>query len=158
MDIFLAVTSGIFLVVGLAGCLLPVLPGPPLSYVGLLILQLRSDTPFTLQFMLIWAGITLLVTLLDYWIPAYGTKRFGGTRYGIYGTLVGLFVGMIFFPPFGIIIGPLIGALAGELLAGSDRKKAVRAAFGSFMGFLAGTFAKVMASSIMLYYFFTVIF
>ena len=155
MDVFLTILAGLFLVVGLIGCLLPVLPGTPLSYVGLLILQLKSDPPFSLKFMIIWAIITIAVAILDYWIPAYGTKRFGGTKFGIYGTLVGLFVGMIFFPPFGIIVGPLIGALAGELLSGSDHKKAVKAAFGSFIGFLAGTFLKIAASAIMLFYFFT---
>jgi len=158
MDIFLTVLSGLLLVVGLIGCLLPILPGPPLSYLGLLLLQLRTDTPFSTRFMIIWAVITLLVTVLDYWIPAYGTRRFGGTRFGIYGTLVGLFVGLIFFPPFGIIIGPLVGAVAGELIAGSNRKNAMRAALGSFIGFLAGTLAKLVASSIMIYYFFTVVF
>jgi uncharacterized protein YqgC (DUF456 family) len=158
MDIVISILSGILLLAGLLGCFLPVLPGPPLSYAGLLILQLRSDTPFEVRFMIIWAVITVLVTLLDYWIPAYGTKRFGGTRYGIWGTLAGLFVGMLFFPPFGIIIGPLIGALIGEFAAGANHKKAVRAAFGSFIGFLAGTFAKLLASTIMIYYFFSVAF
>ena len=158
MDIFLAIVSGILLLVGLIGCLLPILPGPPLSYVGLLLLQLRSDPPFEIRFMVIWAIITILVSLLDYWIPAYGTKRFGGTRYGIIGTMAGLFVGIIFFPPFGIIIGPLLGALVGEFAAGANHKKAIRAAFGSFIGFLAGTFAKLLASAIMIFYFFTAVF
>ena len=157
MDVFLMILSGIFLVIGLIGCLLPVLPGTPLSYVGLLILQLMTEPPFSVRFMVIWALITLAVALLDYWIPAYGTKKFGGTKYGIYGTLVGLFVGLIFFPPFGIIIGPLLGALTGELLAGSDHKKAVKAAFGSFLGFLAGTFIKLSASAVMIYYYFTAV-
>ena len=94
MDIFLAVIAGVLLLVGLIGCILPILPGPPLSYLGLLLMQLRSDTPFSTKFMIVWAVITVAVTLLDYWIPAYGTKRFGGTRYGVYGTLVGLIVGL----------------------------------------------------------------
>ena len=154
MDIFLAVIAGVLLLVGLIGCILPILPGPPLSYLGLLLMQLRSDTPFSTKFMIVWSVITVVVTLLDYWIPAYGTKRFGGTRYGVYGTLVGLIVGLIFFPPFGIIIGPLAGALIGEAMSGSDHKKAVRAAFGSFVGFLAGTFVKLLASAVMMFYFF----
>ncbi|MEJ2004651.1 MAG: DUF456 domain-containing protein [Cyclobacteriaceae bacterium] len=158
MDIFITVLSGILMVVGLIGCLLPILPGPPVSYAGLLLLQLRSETPFSTSFMLIWAGVTIFVLLLDYWIPAYGTKKFGGTKYGIYGTLLGLLVGLIFFPPLGIIIGPLLGAFIGEFIAGSDRKQATRAAFGSFVGFLAGTFAKLLVSSFMIYYFFTAIF
>ncbi|MCA6077986.1 DUF456 domain-containing protein [Fulvivirga sedimenti] len=157
MDVFLMILSGIFLLIGLIGCLLPVLPGTPLSYVGLLILQLMQEPPFSTRFMVIWALITLAVALLDYWIPAYGTKKFGGTKYGIYGTLVGLFVGLIFFPPFGIIIGPLLGALIGEFLAGSDQKKAVKAAFGSFLGFLAGTFIKLAASAVMIYFYFTAV-
>ncbi len=157
MDLFLIILSGILMLTGLMGCLLPVLPGTPLSYAGLLILQLMTEAPFSTRFMVIWAGITVVVALLDYWIPAYGTKRFGGTKYGIFGTLVGLFVGLIFFPPFGIIIGPLLGALVGELIAGSDHKKAVKAAFGSFLGFLTGTLIKLTASAVMFYFYFTAV-
>ena len=153
MDILLFVVSGLFLFIGLLGCILPVVPGPPLSYIGLLLLQLTSPTPFTVRFMLIWAGITVLVTVLDFVIPALGAKKYGGSRYGVLGAMLGLLVGLFVFPPIGIIIGPVVGAFAGEYLYGKSHKEARRAAFGSFVGYLVTTMIKLAASSMMIYYF-----
>lgn len=158
MDVLWAVISGVLMIIGLAGCFLPILPGSPIAYLGLLAMQLRKDPPFTWDFMVLWACITGVVALLDYWIPAAGTKKFGGTKYGIYGTMIGLVVGLLFFPPFGIIFGPLVGALIGELIAGSGHKKAIKAAMGSFLGFLLGTLVKVAATCVMIYYYLTAVF
>lgn len=141
---------------GIIGCLLPLLPGPPLSYIGLLIMQLRTDPPFTTKFLLIWAGITVLVTVLDYVIPIYGTKRFGGTKFGVWGCTIGLFVGFL-FPPLGLIFGPFVGALLGELIGNANADHALKAAMGSFLGFLFGTLLKLIASCVMLYYLIVVI-
>lgn len=146
------------MIAGFLGCLLPVLPGPPLSYAGLLLLQLTEPTPFTTKFMIIWAVIVIIVVALDYIIPVWGTKRFGGTRYGVIGTIIGLFVGLFIFPPFGIIIGPIVGALAGELYARKPYKEATKAAFGSFVGFLVTTLVKLVVSGILTYHYFTAVF
>ncbi|MEP2773456.1 MAG: DUF456 domain-containing protein [Fulvivirga sp.] len=153
MDIIWIILGSLCMLVGLIGCLLPVLPGPPISYLGLLLLQLTEDTPFSTQFMIIWLGITVVVVVLDYLIPAFGTKKYGGSRWGVAGTVIGLIVGIFIFPPFGIIIGPIAGALIGEALSGKTSEQAMRAAFGSFIGFLFGTMIKLMASSVMIYYF-----
>lgn len=147
-----AVISGLFILAGIAGCLLPLLPGPPLSYVGLLILQLKTEAPFTTSFLLFWAGIVVLITALDYLVPIYGTKRFGGTSYGLWGCAFGLIAGF-WFGPIGIIAGPFLGALIGEWLSNRNSHQALRAAIGSFLGFLVGTVVKLIASVIMLYYF-----
>lgn len=153
MDIIWITLGSLCMLVGLIGCLLPVLPGPPISYLGLLLLQLIEDTPFSTQFMIIWLGITVVVVVLDYLIPAFGTKKYGGSRWGIAGTMIGLLVGIFIFPPFGIIIGPIAGALIGEALSGKTSEQVMRAAFGSFIGFLFGTMIKLVASSVMIYYF-----
>jgi len=153
MDIIWIILGSLCMLVGLIGCLLPVLPGPPFSYLGLLLLQLTEDTPFSTQFMIIWLGITVVVVVLDYLIPAFGTKKYGGSRWGVAGTVIGLIVGIFIFPPFGIIIGPIAGALIGEALSGKTSEQAIRAAFGSFIGFLFGTMIKLVASSVMIYYF-----
>lgn len=152
MDILLILIATIFMIVGLIGCLLPVLPGPPFSYIGLLITQLLSPAPFSLKFMLVWLLITVVVVALDYVVPIYGTKKYGGSRFGIWGSVLGLVVGL-FFSPFGIIIGPILGALIGELLSGKKYAEASKAALGSFIGFLVGTLFKLLASSFMIYYF-----
>lgn len=158
MDIALFILSGLLMFLGLLGAILPVLPGPPLSYLGLLILQLTEPTPFTTKFMIIWAVITVTVTAMDFLIPALGAKKYGATRYGILGTMIGLIAGLFFFPPLGIIIGPVVGALVGEYLFSRNHRQAGRAAFGSFMGFMVSMLLKLSASAIMLFYFFVEIF
>lgn len=154
MEIFWLIVGGIFIVVGIIGCILPVLPGPPISYLGILVLQITQETPFTLSFMIVWGLITIAVTVLDYFIPAYGTKRFGGSKRGIWGSMIGLLIGIVFFPPLGIIIGPVMGALVGELSLGKKRNEAIKSAFGSFMGFLLGTMLKLTVSGVLGYYYF----
>ncbi len=158
MEILLFIVAGIFVFLGLLGCVLPILPGPPLSYIGLLFLQLTDPVPFSTRFMIIMLIIVIVVMALDFLIPAWGTKKYGGSRYGIIGTVIGLVVGLLFFPPFGIIIGPVIGALAGEIMYGRTHQEATRAAFGSFIGFVATTLIKLTASAVITYYYFSAVF
>ena len=154
MDYVLIVLGVLLIISGILGCVLPVLPGPPLSYLGLLLLHFTTRYQFTTRFLVIWAIITVVVYALDYIIPAWGTKRFGGSKRGIWGSVIGLVIGLFFFPPFGIIIGPFLGAIIGELSSGKDSGTALKSGFGSFMGFLAGTLLKLMASGMMTWYFF----
>lgn len=129
-------------ILGILGSFLPVLPGPGLSWMGLLLLYLTEKVAVNYWILGIALLLTLLVSILDYTIPAKGTKRFGGTKYGIWGTNIGLLVGL-FFPPFGFVLGPFAGAFIGEFATNSHNgKAALRAAFGSFVGFLASTFMK----------------
>ena len=139
------------MILGIAGCLLPILPGPPLSYLGLIAIHLTSKIDFSSKFLISWGIIVILVSILDYVIPIWGTKIFGGSKYGVWGSMVGLLAGL-FIPPIGIIVGPFIGAVAGEMLAG-NKQNALKAGFGSFIGFIAGTVVKMLVSLIMLYYF-----
>jgi uncharacterized protein YqgC (DUF456 family) len=156
MDILWLIIGIIFMLVGIAGCLLPLLPGPPLSFAGLLILQLRETSPYSTEFLLWWAGITAVVTILDYFIPIYGTKKFGGSRYGVWGSGIGLVAGL-FFPPVGIILGPFIGAFIGEMIFSNNSQVAFKAALGSFLGFLIGTLLKVVVCLVMAWYLLLVI-
>lgn len=153
MDILLIVLGAIFIISGVLGCVLPIIPGPPLSYIGLLLLHFTERYQFSSKFLIIWAIITVVVYALDYLIPAWGTKKFGGSKRGVWGSIIGLVIGMFFFPPFGIIIGPFVGAVIGELTAGKESKAALKSGFGSFMGFLAGTLLKLIASGMMTWYF-----
>lgn len=152
MDWILISLAVLLNLVGLVGCIIPGLPGPPLNWLALLLLFFLSSAPITGDFLMIWLVITVIVTGLDYWIPAAGTKKMGGTRYGVWGSLIGLVVGLFFFPPIGLIVGPFLGALAGELYAGQNSHQAFRAAFGSFIGLMVGTVAKLIASGIMVFY------
>lgn len=153
MDYILIVLGVLFIIGGILGGVLPVLPGPPLSYIGLLFLHLTERYHFSTRFLIIWLIVTAVVTLIDYLIPIWGTKRYGGSKQGIWGSIIGLVIGLFFFPPFGIIIGPFLGAVAGELVAGKDSGAALRSGFGSFMGFLAGTLMKLTAAGLMAWHF-----
>ncbi len=154
MDVLIIILGFILILLGLVGCIIPGIPGPPLSYLGVILQQLKSgDNPFTAKFLIIWAGITIAVSLLDYLFPIYGTKKFGGSRLGVYGSLAGVLIGLFFFPPFGIIIGPFVGAYLGELLSGKSPSIALKASFGSLLGFLTGTAAKLVVSGILTYHF-----
>lgn len=151
MDIFWIVLGGIFISVGIIGCFVPILPGPPLAFIGLWIQQLKLQQPFSTKFLWLWAGITLLVTAMDYWVPVYSTQKFGGSKYGIWGCTIGLFLGL-WMGPFGIIIGPFLGAFIGEILANQNSGNAFHAAIGSFIGFLFSTLLKLIACLVMVWY------
>lgn len=152
-DLLWIILGSIFLIVGIIGCILPVIPGQILSWGALLFLQLTENPPFTTNFMVTWAMITAGVTLLDYYVPIWGTKQLGGSKRGIWGATIGLVIGIFFFPPFGLIIGPFVGAYLGELTAGKDSKTAFRSGLGSFVGFVAGTMMKLAISFVMGYHF-----
>jgi len=139
--------------VGILGCVLPLLPGPPMNYLGLLLLHFTTAYQFSNRFLLIWGIITVAVVALDYIIPVWGTKRFGGSKRGIWGSVFGLIAGIFFFPPLGIIIWPFVGAVIGEITAGKDSKAALKSGFGSFAGFLTGTILKLIVSGMMTWHF-----
>lgn len=141
----------ILILIGLVGSLLPALPGPPLAFAGLLLQQLREPNPYTSKFLLGWLAIVIIVTFLDYYIPIWGTKKFGGSKYGMWGCTLG-FLLAFWLGPLGVIIGPFIGAFIGELIANKTQHQALRAAFGAFLGFLGGSLIKIMVCVVMGYY------
>lgn len=155
MEIALAILSGLFVLVGLLGAILPILPGPIISWVGILILHFTEYAEYSTTFLVVTALIVIVITVLDYFIPIWGTKKFGGTKAGVTGSTLGLVVGL-FFPPWGLIIGPFLGALIGEIVANrKEFKKALKSAAGSFLGFLLGTGIKLIYCGVMVYYFFS---
>jgi uncharacterized protein len=141
----------VFVVVALAGSLLPALPGPPVAYIGLLIQQLREPNPFTAKFLLLWLALTLVVVVLDYYVPVWGTKKFGGTKYGMWGCTLG-FLAAFWMGPLGVVIGPFVGAFIGEMIADQNSQRALRAAMGAFLGFLGGSLIKILVCALMGYY------
>ena len=147
MDIFLLLLGFGFVCLGIIGSFLPILPGPLTGWIGLLVLHLTKAVSMNWTFLGITLAIALLIWILDYFIPAIGTKRFGGSKYGVYGTTIGLIIGIFIPVPFGILIGAFFGALLGELMFDSrDTKRAVKASFGAFLGFLASTTIKFSIS------------
>tara|TARA_Y100001954_G_scaffold110335_1_gene119708 strand:- start:752 stop:1231 length:480 start_codon:yes stop_codon:yes gene_type:complete len=142
----------VLLFLGLLGSMIPGLPGPPLSYIGILLIHFFAGTQFSTSFLLTWAVIVILVFLLDYFMQVWGVKKFGGGRKAIIGTFLGLFMGL-FFPPIGLLLGPFFGAFIGALLeVRGDNNRALKVAVGSFIGFVTGTILKLVISSVLFYY------
>ncbi|WP_299225552.1 DUF456 domain-containing protein [uncultured Psychroserpens sp.] len=158
MDIFLTVLAAFFMILGIVGSFLPILPGPLTSWLGLLIFHLTDVVPMNWSFIIITFIVAIVIWIMDYIIPAIGTKRFGGSKAGMIGTSIGLIIGLLLPIPGGIIIGPFLGALIGELMNKSEFDKALKAAFGSFLGFIASTFIKFTVAVIFLVFFIVKVF
>ena len=152
MDIFLIILGAICLLVGILGCVLPVLPGVPLAYCGLLLLHATDKVQFSWQFLVIWVVVTIVVQVLDSVVPIWGTKKFGGSKMGVWGSTLGLLVGL-FFGPWGIVLGPFLGAVVFELIDGKNTRLALKAGWGSFAGLMTGTVLKLICCGLMTYYF-----
>ena len=143
MDIFLLTIGFLFVMLGLIGSFLPVLPGPLTSWLGLFILYYTSIVPMNYTFLGITLAIAILIWILDYIIPAIGTKRFGGSAYGVYGTTIGLLIGLFSPIPLGILIGAFLGAFIGEILHDkTNTKRAFKASIGSLLGLITSTIIK----------------
>lgn len=152
MDILFIVLGIICLLVGLVGSIVPMIPGPPIAYGGLLLLQVTEKAPFTLTQLMIWALLVVFIQVLDYFVPLLGSKYIGGSKWGSWGCIVGTIIGL-FYPPFGIIVGPFLGALIGELINNKPLKYALRSGIGSLLGFLAGTLLKLILCIYFIYQF-----
>ena len=153
MELVLVLVALFLMILGILGSFLPVIPGPLTSWVGLLVLHFTEGVELSRTFLMMTLLVAGFIYVLDYIIPAIGTKRFGGSRAGMIGTTFGLIIGLLSPIPFGIIIGPFIGALVGEMIYRNDMNKALKAAFGSFLGFLASTFLKFIVAIIFLGFF-----
>ena len=138
MDIFLIIISAILMLLGLLGCILPALPGPPVSYIGFLLLHFTDKVHFSTTQILVLLLLVVIAQIIDYFIPILGSKYSGGTKWGSWGAFIGSIAGL-FFLPWGLILGPFLGAVAGELMGDADMKSALRSGTGALLGFLFGT-------------------
>jgi len=146
MDIFIICLVVFILLLGIIGCFVPIIPGPPISYGALLVFHFFSSYNIDENTLWIWALIVIAVTVFDLWIQIYGVKKFGGTKKAVNGSIIGLIIGIFLFPPFGIIIGPFLGAFIGAKMDNPDVNKALKIALGAFAGFILGTLVKLSVS------------
>ena len=157
MDTVLLIFGILLGIIGIVGSIVPGIPGPPLSFIGVLLMYFRKGLdsggePMGVT-LLVLLAVTIAVTVLDYVVPAWFTKITGGTKYASRGATIGLIAGLIFPLPIGIIAASLLGAFVGELFfANKDAASSIKSALGAFLGFLAGTGAKLISSAVMLYY------
>jgi uncharacterized protein YqgC (DUF456 family) len=144
MDIWLIVLSVVLTLVGIAGCILPGLPGPPFNYAAIWLLHLNGYE-FSNTTLILTGIITALVLVLDYTIPVFGARIFGATKTGIRLSMVGMVLG-IFFTPIGMIGGLLLGAILGDLMEGRSPTEALKSGIGTLLGTLAGIIIKTLAA------------
>ena len=152
MEILLLIVIGSLLLLGVIGCFIPIIPGPPISYCGLLVFHFYSSYLIEENILWLMAFLVISVTIFDLWVQIYGVKKFGGTKRAVNGSILGLIIGIFFFSPFGIIIGPFLGAFIGARMEkNSDRNKAIKVAMGALMGFFVGTILKLSVSFYIIY-------
>lgn len=157
MTYVLIIVAILLALVGLVGAIVPGIAGPPFSFLGLLVLSFVRRIDYSIGFLVVMGIIGAVIFLLDYVVPIWGTKKLGGTKAGVRGSTIGLILGLLFTIVFpigfiAILLGPFIGAYIGEKTGGTDDKHAWRSAFGSFVGFLTGTFLKTVYAVVCIYY------
>ena len=156
MDVFICILAVLAGIIGIIGSVVPALPGPPLAWIGMLLMYLWGGTngagePMSTATLLIWLGITTAVTVLDYVVPLWFTKLTGGSKSAGWGAAIGLIVGLC-VPPIGLIVGTLLGAFVAELVfADKDLWSSTKSALGAFAGFICGTGAKLLCCGLMLW-------
>jgi uncharacterized protein YqgC (DUF456 family) len=154
VTVALIILGLILSIAGFVGCLVPIVPGPPLSYAALITLSLAKHwEPFSPTFLLVMAGLTLLAVALDYAVPALGARRYGASKLGVLGAALGMILGLLAFPPFGMILGGIAGAVVGEFSAGKKSREALRAGWGLFLGSMVSIGLKLSLCAVMLFFY-----
>ncbi|MBQ5653184.1 MAG: DUF456 domain-containing protein [Alistipes sp.] len=147
MDITLAIVAFLLSLVGIIGCIVPILPGLVLNYIAILCLYFTSYAEIDLTSLIIWLVVVTLISLADFILPAWMTRKFGGSKAGEWGATIGVFAGLFLFPPFGVILGPFFGAILGEMSRKkNDPHQALKSGFGSFLAFIVGTGIKLIVA------------
>ena len=156
MDIIIICVVAFILLLGIIGCFVPVMPGPPISYGALLVFHFFSSYNIDENTLWLLALIVIAVTVFDLWVQIYGVKKFGGTKKAVNGSIIGLIIGIFILGPLGlgllgIIIGPFLGAFIGAKMDDPDVNKALKIALGALAGFVLGTIVKLSVSLYIIY-------
>ena len=157
MTALLITAAIVFAIVGVVGAIVPGIAGPPFSYLGLLAISFLEGVEHSPAFLIILGVIGAIIFVLDYVVPIWGTKKFGGTKSGVWGSTIGLLAGLTLtlffnFTFIAILLGPFFGAYIGERIAKTDNRSAWKAAFGSFVGFLVGTMMKLIYAFVCIFF------
>lgn len=154
MDVAIVVFGLILALAGIIGCILPIIPGPIFSFLALILLSWTKNWQvFSLTFLIVMGSLTALLIVLDYIAPALGAKKYGASKSGLWGSVIGMIIGIFFIPPWGMIVGAFVGALIGEFLAGKSGKKALRAGWGILIGNVLVIGLKLAFTTVALFYY-----
>lgn len=158
MTTIIVIICVVLLLLGLLGCFVPIIPGPPLSFVALLLMTLFTDYQCQDDFLWRWGAIVVVVTVVDFWLQVYGVKKFGGTKKAVNGTMIGLIVGIFAPIPMGFIVGPFVGAFLGAYMDEKDDLiKVLKIASGALIGFVGGVVLKLFVCLYLCYEFYVLI-
>ena len=150
----LLIIASVLVVLGVIGSILPVLPGPTFSYIGLICLYFIKPGSVSVVWLVIFAAALILLTVINYFVPAMGSKFAGASKKGLTGAIVGSLIGIIFFPPLGIFVGAFFGAFLGELAGGKQAADAMRAGIGTLLGNISIIILQLVFSLTLAVYFF----
>jgi uncharacterized protein YqgC (DUF456 family) len=154
LEVVLIAIGLILALAGMVGCILPVIPGPLLSFSALLLLSWTKNWQiFSPSFLVIMGGLTVILMVFDYFAPALGAKKFGASKFGLWGSVMGMIIGIFFVPPWGLMLGAFVGALVGELAAGKSGRKALRAGWGILIGNVFAAGIKLAFAAVILFYY-----
>lgn len=153
-ELFVLILGSIAVIAGIIGCVVPVIPGPLLSFLGLILLSIPAAFSLYSPWILVVLGAAAVIAqILDNILPALSSKKAGASRAGVWGSIVGMFLGMIFFPPVGVFVGAFVGALAAEIILNPENQAPLRAAMGVFTGTLLGIVLKLAVAGTITVYF-----
>ena len=150
MELLIIIIASLLMLIGFIGAIIPIIPGPIISYLGLLLIYFFTELSFSMNEILFYTILTIIIFFSDYLLQFIGVKKFGGKKYSIYGTMLGILIGLLFVP-IGLIAGPFLGAYLGALMDNKQENQAIRIAFGSLIGFVFGTFIKIAYSLYLMY-------
>jgi uncharacterized protein YqgC (DUF456 family) len=154
VNVALIIIGLILALAGMVGCILPIIPGPILSFFALILLSwIKNWQIFSQTFLIVMGVLTALLIILDYVAPALGAKKYGASRRGLWGSAIGMIIGIFFIPPWGMIVGALVGAMVGELASGKSGRKALRAGGGILIGNVLGIGLKLAFTAVVLFYY-----
>lgn len=156
MEYFILSIAIVFTLVGVIGSVLPALPGLPFNYIALLMLQYYYK-PFSTTFLVVMAVAVMIIMVLDYFLPIWTAKKFGATKQGIWGSMIGMIAGII-FTPIGMLLGMFAGAVIGDMMAGKESKDALKSGVATFFGTLLSIGIKLICAGTMAWYFFVELF
>jgi len=156
IDVVLLIIAATLSIIGLIGCIIPGLPGPPLNYAAMLIIQ-YVYSPFQTYTLVIYAILTALILVIDYMLPIWFAKKFGATKQGIWGSMMGMILGII-FTPIGMILGLLLGAIIGDLIAGRQTQEAAKSGIATFTGTILAIGLKLIIAGLLTFLVFVEIF
>jgi uncharacterized protein YqgC (DUF456 family) len=154
LTVFIIVIGLILALAGMIGCILPIIPGPVLSFCALILLSWAKKWQiFSPTFWIVMGVLTAFLIVIDYIAPAAGAKKFGASKHGLWGSAMGMILGIFFIPPWGMIVGAFIGAIVGELSVGKSGRKALRAGWGILIGNGLAIGLKLAFTAVALFYY-----